>query len=79
MTRAWLSTTIARPESILGARRQFAIDQLQFAGIDVELGGGGVFRCQALADRNADAGGNQRRRGDRDLPLPQQLRSDRAR
>jgi hypothetical protein len=55
------------------ARREFAIDQLQFAGIDVELGRCGIFRCQALADRHRDAGAEQRRRGDRDLPPPQQL------
>ena len=57
---------------ILGARRQFAVDQLQFAGIDVELGGRGVFRRQALADRNGDAGADQRGRGDREPSLPQQ-------
>ena len=59
--------------NILGARCQFAIDQLQFAGIDVELGRRSVFRRQALADRYRDAGGDQRRRDDRDLALPQQL------
>ncbi len=58
---------------VRGARRQFAIDQLQFAGVDVKLGAGGVFRCQALADGHRDAGADQRGRGDCDLPPPQQL------
>ncbi len=39
---------------ILGARREFAIDQLQFAGIDIKLGGRRIFRRQALADRNRE-------------------------
>ena len=57
---------------VRGARRQFAIDQLQFAGVDIELGGRGIFRGQALADRDREAGAEQRRGGDRDLPPPQQ-------
>jgi len=58
---------------ILGARRQLAIDELQFAGIDIELGGGGVFRRHALADRHCRAGEDQRGRHDRGLALPEQL------
>ena len=56
---------------VLSARREFAIDQLQFAGIDIELSGRTIFRRQALADRHRRAGADQRGHSDRD-PLPPQ-------
>ena len=53
---------------ILGARREFAIDQLQFARIDIQLGGRRIFRCQALADRDRGTGADQARPS-RSLPF----------
>jgi hypothetical protein len=58
--------------NILGAGRQFAVDQLQFPGVDVKLGGRQIFRGQAFADRNGKASADQRGRRDHDPPLPQQ-------
>ena len=55
---------------VLGARRQFAIDQLQFAGVDIKLGGGRVFRCQAFADRDRGTGADQSGSRDRALSPP---------
>jgi hypothetical protein len=46
--------------NILGAGRQFAVDQLQFPGVDVKLGGRQIFRGQAFADRNGKASADQR-------------------
>ena len=59
--------------NILGARRQFAVDQLQFAGIDIKLGGrrdisaSGFCRSRRRAQAQISAG-----RRDRDLSPPQQ-------
>ena len=58
--------------NILGAGREFAVDQLQFPGIDVKLGGRQIFRRQAFADRNGEASADQRGRRDHDPSLPQQ-------
>jgi IS5 family transposase len=57
---------------VLGSRRQLAVDELQFARVDIKLGGRGISRCEALADRDGDDGANQRGRRDRRLALPQQ-------
>ncbi|OIQ72944.1 hypothetical protein GALL_454230 [mine drainage metagenome] len=59
---------------ILGARREFAVDQLQLSGIDIELRGRQIFWCQALADSDGCAGADQSGDRNRGLPPPQQLR-----
>jgi len=58
--------------NVLGARREFAVDQLQFSGINIKLGGRQIFRRQAFADRNGEASADQRGRCNHDPSLPQQ-------
>jgi len=56
------------------ATRWAVLDQLQLARIDIELSGGGVFRRQALADRDSGTSADQRGHHDRRSLAPQQIR-----
>ena len=58
--------------NVLGARRQLAVDQLQFARVDIELGGGGEFRRETLADDDCGNRATERGRDDGGLAPPQQ-------